>query len=112
MSAVQVELTHVNAIPVLRITGEMRLDIADVERALNRLAAGRPRVVVIDLGAVPFISSLGMGLLNAFRRGLLSHGGVTRLASPQPDVLNALTLCKLTDLFQIHLTLASATSKS
>jgi len=111
-AALQVQLTLINAIPVLHIRGEMRLDVSEVERALNRLSAGRPPVAVIDLSEVPFISSLGMGLLNGFRRGLLSHGGgVTRLAALQPDVLKALTLCRLTDLFEIHDNLDSATSK-
>jgi len=110
MSSPQVELAPINSIPVLHIRGDMRLDLADLERALNRLAAGRPPIVVIDLAGVPFISSLGMGLLNTFRRGLASHGGITRLAAPQPEVLKALTLCKLTALFETHDTLASATS--
>jgi len=111
-AAPQVQINQINSIPVLHISGEMRLEISEVERALNRLSAGRPPVVVIDLSEVPFISSLGMGLLNGFRRGLLSHGGgVTRLAALRPDVLKALTLCKLTDLFEIHDTLDAATSK-
>jgi anti-sigma B factor antagonist len=107
-SNLQIELTQVNSVPVLYIRGEMRLDVGNLERSLNRLSAGRPKFVVLDLSGLSFISSLGMGLLNAFRRGLHSHSGVTRIAAAQPDVLKALALCSLDKLFEMHPTLDSA----
>jgi anti-sigma B factor antagonist len=107
-SPVEVEVAQLNGVPVLRLRGEMRLDVADVERALNRLAAGRPAVVVLDLSRLSFISSLGMGLLNTFRRGLHSHGGVTKIAGAQPNVATALRLCSLDKLFEMHETIESA----
>ena len=111
MATVSCELTQIDGIPVLRIAGEMRLEIDDAERALNRLSAGRPPLVVLDLSDLTFISSLGMGLLNGFRRGLHTHGGITRIAGPRPDVAKALILCGLDKLFEIHPTLPSATQK-
>jgi anti-sigma B factor antagonist len=107
-SALEVELSHVRGVPVLNIRGEMRLDLAVLERELNRLAAGRPPVVVLDLSGVVLISSLGMGLLNSFRRGLHSHGGVTRIAAAQPDIAKALRLCSLDKLFEMHDSLDTA----
>jgi anti-sigma B factor antagonist len=111
-SALQVELSHVRDIPVLSIGGEMRLDLAVLERELNRLAAGRPPVVVLDLSGLSFISSLGMGLLNSFRRGLHSHGGITRIAAAQPDVATALRLCSLDKLYEMHDSLDAALAPS
>ena len=107
-SPLEADLRHVNGIPVLSLRGEMRLDIAEAERFLNRLSAGRPPLVILDLSGLTFISSLGMGLLNAFRRGLHSHHGITRIAAAQPEVANALKLCSLDKLFDMHETLVSA----
>jgi len=107
-SLVQVELTHIQGVPVLRFRGELRLEVAEPERELNRLAAGRPPVVVLDFSGLTIISSLGMGLINAFRRGLHAYGGVTRIAAAQRDVLQALTLCGLDRLFQMYDTVEAA----
>lgn len=107
-SLVEVALTHVQGVAVLHLRGEMRLDLTTVERELNRLSAGRPAVVVLDFSQLTIISSLGMGILNTFRRALHSHGGVTRIAAAQPNVLQALKLCSLDKLFEMYDTLDAA----
>ena len=101
-SGVEAEVVEFPGAIVLRLVGELRLDLAPVERQLIRLSAARPALVVIDLAGLSFISSLGMGLLNHFRRGLDSHGGVTKIAAAHPDVDNALWLCNFDKLFEFH----------
>jgi anti-sigma B factor antagonist len=108
VSGVAAEVTDLPGAVVLRITGEMRLDVSAVERQLIRLSAGRPGVVVLDLSGLSLISSLGIGLLNHFRRGLAAYGGVCKIAAAQPAVFTALKLCNLDKLFEFHPTVDSA----
>lgn len=93
---------------VLRLTGELRLDASPLERQLLRLSAARPALLVIDLGSLSFISSLGMGMLNAFRKGIILAGGVTKIAAAQPQVAQALRLCNFDKLFEMHDTVDAA----
>jgi anti-anti-sigma factor len=99
---VQVELADVGGVLILRLSGELRLDMTPLERQLIRLSAGRPAVVVIDLAGLSFISSLGMGYLNNFRRGVKPYGGVVKIAAAQPLVDQALRLCNFHQLFEFH----------
>ena len=105
---VEAEVVEFPGAMLLRLSGEMRLDVTPVERQLIRLSATRPALVVIDLAGLSFISSLGMGLLNGFRRGLQAYGGVTKIAAAQLDVGKALKLCNFDKLFEFHETVESA----
>ena len=108
MASVEAEVVEIAGTPVLRLKGALRLDAAPLERQLIRLSAGRPAVVVIDLAGLTFISSLGMGLLNHFRRGCGAYGGVVKIAAPQPAVDEVLRLCNFQQLFEFHDTVEAA----
>lgn len=99
---VEAEVVQMAGTPVLKLKGELRLDTTPLERQLIRLSAGRPAVMVIDLSALVFISSLGMGLLNNFRKGVRAYGGVVKIAAAQPPVDEALRLCNFHQLFEFH----------
>jgi anti-anti-sigma factor len=87
---------------VIRIDGEARVDCAGA--LLNGLltpAACRPPVVTLDLSGLHSISSLAMGVLVCYRRGVVRTGGRVRLAGElQPAVREALTRAGLLDLFE------------
>jgi anti-anti-sigma factor len=108
MNGVQAEVVEMAGVPVLRLTGELRLDASTLERQLIRLSAGRPAVVVIDLAGLIFISSLGMGYLNNFRKGVRAYGGVVKMAAAKPVVDHALRLCNFQQLFEFHDTVEAA----
>jgi anti-anti-sigma regulatory factor len=58
-------------------------------------------VVTLDLSEVRSISSLAMGVLVAFRRGVVRAGGRVCLAPDlHPAVREALTRAELTSLFE------------
>jgi anti-anti-sigma factor len=64
-------------------------------------AARRPAVVTLDLSELRCISSLAMGVLVAYRRGVVRAGGRVRLAEPlQPPVREALARAEVLDLFE------------
>jgi len=51
---------------VLTVSGELDLDTAPrLESAFRRLAARRPRLVVVDLSAVDFLGSSGLAVLTS-----------------------------------------------
>jgi anti-anti-sigma factor len=64
-------------------------------------AARRPAVVTLDLSELRFISSLAMGVLVAYRQGVVRAGGRVRLAGQlQPAVKAALARAELPGLFE------------
>jgi anti-sigma B factor antagonist len=53
--------------------------------------------LVLNLGEVPFMSSVGIGLLSSLHRRLSRTGKSVALASVQPDVANLLEVMGLLD---------------
>jgi anti-anti-sigma factor len=66
---------------VVRVAGEAGVrQAAELTAALLGPSAGRPALVTLDLAGLNFISSLAMGVLVSFRRGVVRAGGLVRLA--------------------------------
>jgi anti-anti-sigma factor len=86
---------------LVRITGEARLVVDSMERELMRVMLGRPKLVVLDMSGFTFCSSLGMGILVSFRRGVVQTGGRIVLCAMPPDVLESFRRARLHDLFEI-----------
>jgi anti-anti-sigma factor len=102
---------QIEALPeaaVVHIKGECAITLQPLEASFLRLSAQRPKLVVLDLAGVTFISSLGMGAMLGFRRGLALHGGEVRLASVQPLVLEAFRRAHLHDVFTFFPTVPEA----
>jgi anti-anti-sigma factor len=87
---------------VIRLRGEARTEFAGaLTDCLLSYAARRPAVVTLDLNELRSISSLAMGVLAGFRRGVARAGGRVRLAEGlQPEVREALARAELLDLFE------------
>ena len=83
------------------IGGEASFDQAEIVSAqLLRIALDGHSLVVLDLGELTFISSLAMGALVEYRRGLLRRGVEVRLANVQARVWLALESAGLWQLFE------------
>ena len=87
---------------VIRVRGEAGVGSAGaLLDGLLAPAARRPAVVTLDLSELRCISSLAMGVLVAYRRGVVRTGGRVRLAGElQPGVKEALARAGLLDLFE------------
>jgi anti-sigma B factor antagonist len=87
------------------------LDLASVPRlrqeVLNLLGAGG-RDVVLDLGAVDFIDSVGLGGVVAVAKRVRSAGGQFRVARPDPRVWEVFTLVGLDRVIECHRSVAAA----
>ena len=100
--AVQVSVIQTAAALVIRVKGEATVQSVGVLQA-NLLApsARRPAVVTLDLSELRSISCLALGVLVAYRRGVVRTGGRVRLAEElQPAVHEALARAELLDLFE------------
>jgi anti-anti-sigma factor len=83
------------------IQGEASFDQAEVISAqLLRIPLDRYSLVVLDLGKLTLLSSLAMGALVEYRRGLGRRGVEVRLANVQAPVWLALELAGLGQLFE------------
>jgi anti-anti-sigma factor len=87
---------------VIRVKGEARVDCAGaLLDGLLASTARRQALVTLDLSELRSISSLAMGVLVAYRRGVVRSGGRVCLAEGlQPAVHEALARAELFDLFE------------
>jgi anti-sigma B factor antagonist len=100
MMSITVTVAEADAGLVVRIEGDAGVtEVPVLERELNRVLDRRPRVVVLDFARVGFISSLGMGALVKFRRGITSSGGQVRLAALPVLIGDAFKRARLDLLF-------------
>jgi anti-anti-sigma factor len=87
---------------VIRVKGEAGVESTAALRDSLLVSAGlRPDLVTLDLSELRSISSLAMGVLVTFRRGVVRTGGRVHLAEElQPAVHEALARAELFDLFE------------
>jgi anti-sigma B factor antagonist len=93
---------------VVVLKGDLDLDSAPrLKRALlDELGAGRERLLV-DLSAVGFIDSTGMGVLVGVRHGM-SEDGVLAIIGASPAILKLLEVTGLERTFELFPTLEAA----
>jgi anti-anti-sigma factor len=85
---------------LLAIGGEASYDQAEfISGQLLRVPLDACSLVVLDLAELTFLSSLAMGALIEYRRGLLRRGAEVRLANVQAQVWLALESAGLGKLF-------------
>jgi len=85
---------------IVAIRGEASFDQADVISAhLLRIPLDAYALVVLNLAELTFLSSLAMGALVDYRRGLCRRGVEVRLANVQAQVWLALETAGLGKLF-------------
>jgi anti-sigma B factor antagonist len=108
MEALTVEVTDRPPAVVLRLSGQLRIDVAPLDREVTRILARHPRLVVLDLAGLSFCSSLGMGCLVTLRRSLARTDSKARLAALQPDVMDAFKRAVILPLFEVFPTVDEA----
>jgi anti-anti-sigma factor len=95
--------------PILRVAG--RLHARSAEELLGRgkmvLAEGR-NSLVLNLGAVSFVSSSGIGVLFALTEEFRDAGGCLRLVSLSDAVRSVLEILNLTEHLNVSVTEADA----
>jgi len=89
---------------VVTVSGEV--DVATAPALRDRLddiiGAGVGGAVVVDLGAVTFIDSTGLGVLIGARKRCADEGRDLRVVVGEPRILKVFEITGLTELFSIH----------
>ncbi|WP_368499788.1 STAS domain-containing protein [Herbiconiux sp. A18JL235] len=90
-------------VAVVKGDGRLTMVAAPEFRAVVRreIEAGRARVVV-DLGAVTFMDSSGLGALVGCLKTARQAGGDLRIAAPNDQVMMILRLSNLDRVFKAH----------
>lgn len=93
---------------VVAVKGEAVVDLEPLVSALQTVGSRKPQNVAIDLSQLSFMSSLAMGVILAFRRNILAHGGKVRVAAVQPLVLDSFRRARLDKVFDLSESLEAA----
>jgi anti-sigma B factor antagonist len=104
-----VETRADDLVGVVEATGEVNLaTVADLRYAISEhIVAGRTNLLV-DLRAVTFLDSTGLGVLVGAAKAAHGAGGSLRLVCASPRVLRLLRITGLTNAFAVHPDVASA----
>jgi len=94
---------------VVGVVGEIDVYTAPAlrERLNDLVAAGHYRLVV-DLTAVEFLDSTGLGVLVGGLNRVRNHDGSLHLVCSQEKILKVFRITGLTKVFPIHATLSEA----
>jgi anti-sigma B factor antagonist len=105
----QITSQAAGSVTVLKMAG--KLDAQSAPAANDQLKAligsGKTKVV-LDLDGLTYISSAGLGILNANQAEARKAGGMIRLACVKPQVKDVFDLLKFTLLFPMFATVQDA----
>ena len=91
------------SVSVLELNGDLDVSSAPtLQTALQQLMDDGRQLVVLDLGAVPFMDSSGLGVLVAANRRLIAAGGQIALASAAPALRKVFQLTRTNRLFKLY----------
>jgi anti-sigma B factor antagonist len=94
---------------IARLAGDMGVDHVDeLDRQLHLLTVLKPKLAVLDLAQVDFVSSMAIGSLVRFRNDVAADGGRVALAGMQKHVADTFATMGLERVFAIHTSVADA----
>lgn len=97
---------------VVKVSGSVAMAEAELLREyLERLAAERVPVIVLDLSEMDFISSLGLGAIISGHLKCRHHNGRIKLAGPTRPVCELLETTRLNKLFGIYESVEQASAR-
>ena len=86
------------------VTGLVELVAANAEQVRDEIRASLPPTTVcldLDLSAMTFLDSSGLGTLISLHKTLRARNGTVRLLKPAPNVQQILELTRLHRVFEI-----------
>jgi len=109
----EVQFEHADDdILMVRLTGRMDIaGAAEIEGPLTSQVSTKDFArVVVDLSGVPFLASIGLGLLVRTGQGVERREGRMVLLNPQPLVAKVLTESGVSQRLHVYETMAAATN--
>ena len=101
-----------NGIPILVLTGRLNQASADALHAAAMEVAGdeTSKALVVDMGGVDFIASVGIRSLIRPSQALSMRGGKLAVANLSPQISDFFKLTGLYQMFRVYETVADATA--
>jgi anti-sigma B factor antagonist len=97
------------ACSVISLAGEADLTTTELRDALAaEVAAGKPRLLLIDMTALSFIDSAAMQMIIGAYRVFRRDGGTVALVSPVPAVARTLALAGTSEIIAVYATMNEA----
>jgi anti-sigma B factor antagonist len=99
-----------NGVVVIELDGNMvgGPDASELNDQLHKLITEDKKSIVIDLKAVSFINSSGLGMLIGGLTTMRNSGGDLKLACASRKIENLLEMTKLLKVFDLHKTVSDA----
>jgi anti-anti-sigma factor len=99
-----------NGIPILVLTGRLNQASADALHAAAMEVAGdeTSKALVVDMGGVDFIASVGIRSLIRPSQALSMRGGKLAVANLSPQISDFFKLTGLDQMFRVYETVADA----
>ena len=100
-----------NGIPILVLTGRLNQASADALHAAAMEVGGdeTSKALVVDMGGVDFIASVGIRSLIRPSQALSMRGGKLAVANLSPQISDFFKLTGLDQMFRVYETVADAT---
>lgn len=109
------DITRTNTadgIPVLRLSGRLNQGSADALHAAAMEIAGdeNQKALIVDMGGVDFIASVGIRSLIRPSQALAMRGGKLAVANLRPQIGEFFKLTGLDQMFRVYETVEDATA--
>jgi len=100
------------AVTIITVTGDLVIGDAEsnFKKAVTRLLEEGHVNLLIDLSAVGFLDSSGLGALVRALTNAQKEGGQTKLLNAGPQIRKLLQMTKLDSVFEIHEDMEAAVS--
>lgn len=98
---------------VISLSGDAGMaELDQLDAGLKKVVAGRPALVIVDLAGLKFASSIALGKLIDFHRGMTRHGGRVILAGAGLNVSNVIRASRLDQFFEIYANVREALAEA
>jgi anti-sigma B factor antagonist len=105
----QVKTLVKDKVAVVSFEGDIDFSVlVEMHKAIDEALASKLPWVLVDLSAVTFIASDGLGVLIEAHRKTSGEGRKIDLIHPQPHILGMLRKTQLTRLFHVYETVEAA----
>ncbi len=109
MEGVDIEVVPSGPVTVVMPKGDLDMAVAEqLKGKLTELIDQGQRRLVLDLGAVAYIDSAGLGTLVAAMKRARGAGGDIKLCALQPDVRSIFAMTRLNKVMEVHSTRPAA----
>lgn len=104
-----IEVSRSGQVTLVIPKGDLDMAVADqLKQTLTEMIDKGQAKIVLDLGAVPYVDSSGLGALVAAMKRARGSGGDIKLCGLQPDVRSIFDMTRLIKVMDVHPTRAEA----